>query len=143
VVALSRVDVGPATQAAFDDAYETVLWPRARRDRLDEKITALAADSEFTAVTRRLSCLRGISTLTGFALAVEIGGWDRFTGASIGGYLGLVPSDTPLGRADRRGRSPRPAICTHVRRLLVEAVWHHRNPYRPGIVLQWASAPNR
>jgi hypothetical protein len=26
----------------------------------------------------------GIDTLTGFALAVEIGDWDRFTGASIG-----------------------------------------------------------
>ncbi len=49
----------------------------ARRARLDEKITALAADSEFSPLTRRLACLRGSSTLTGFAPAVEIGDWDR------------------------------------------------------------------
>ncbi len=41
----------------------------------------------------RLSCLRGISTLTAFTLAVEIGNWDRFTGAGIGAYPGLVPSE--------------------------------------------------
>jgi len=124
-----------ATQAAFDDAYETVHMATARRDRLDEKITALAADSEFTAVTRRLSCLRGISTLNGSALAVEIGDWDRFTGASIGAYLGLVPSE----HSSRQSRSQGPITKTgniHVRRLLVEAAWHHRNPYRPSVVLQ-------
>ena len=71
-----RFDAAP-TQSAFEDAYEAVVLATARRARLDEKITALAADSEFSARTRRLACLRGISTLTGFALAVEIGDWDR------------------------------------------------------------------
>ena len=33
----------------------------------------LAADSQWTPIVRRLGCLRGIATLTGFALAVEIG----------------------------------------------------------------------
>ena len=41
---------------------------------------------------RRLGCLRGIGTLTGFALAVEIGDWHRFTGNTIGSFVGLVPS---------------------------------------------------
>ena len=35
--------------------------------------------------------LRGIRITTAFGLAVEIGGWTRFTGSSIGSYLGLVP----------------------------------------------------
>lgn len=48
-----RLDSIP-TRAAFDDAYETVVLATARRARLDEKITALAGDSEFTALTRRL-----------------------------------------------------------------------------------------
>src|SRR5665647_2563910 len=38
-------------------------------------ITAMAADSECPPVVRRLSCLRGVSTLTSFALAIEIGDW--------------------------------------------------------------------
>jgi hypothetical protein len=36
-------------------------------------IAEMAAESEFTAMVPRLGCLRGVSTLTGFALAVEIG----------------------------------------------------------------------
>ena len=38
-----------------------------------------------------MSCLRGISTLTAFGLAVEVGDWTRFTGDSIGAFLGLQP----------------------------------------------------
>jgi transposase len=132
-----------ATQAAFDDAYEAVALATARRARLDEKITALAEGSEFTPVMRRLACLRGISTLTGFALAVEIGDWQRFTGASIGAYLGLVPSEHSSGQSRTQGGITKTGN-THVRRLLVEAAWHHRTTYRgPGVTLQrrWDQAP--
>ena len=65
---------------AYQEAFDTMLVARDRRDRLDAAITTMAADSPFTPVVARLSCLRGVSTLTGFALAVEIGDWDRFTG---------------------------------------------------------------
>lgn len=130
-----------ATQAAFDDAYETVLLTTGRRARLDEKITALAEDSEFTPLTRRLACLRGIATLTGFALAVEIGDWQRFTGAGIGAYLGLVPSEHSSGQSRVEGAITKTGN-THVRRLLVEAAWHHRSTYHPGVVLRrrWEQA---
>src|SRR5207245_6843965 len=130
------------TQAAYDADREAHTLAVLRRQRLDEQITALAADSEFTAVTRRLCCLRGISTLTGFALAVEIGDWQRFTGASIGAYLGLVPSEHSSGESRVQGAITKTGN-THVRRLLVEAAWHHRTTYRPGVVLQrrWDQAP--
>jgi transposase len=81
--ALPRLN-SQATRLAFDSDYETVLVTKARRDRLDASIEEMAADSEFTAMVRRLGCLRGVSTLTGFALAVEIGDWHRFTGNTIG-----------------------------------------------------------
>jgi transposase len=35
-------------------------------------------------VVSRLQGLRGISTLTVFGLAVEVGDWTRFTGSTIG-----------------------------------------------------------
>ena len=60
-------------QEAFDAVHEAVLAAQARRDRLDAAIVAMAADSEVTPVVHRLCCLRGISTLTGFGLAVGIG----------------------------------------------------------------------
>jgi transposase len=130
------------TQAAFQDAYETAVLAAGRRDRLDAAILQMAADGQFTPVVRRLSCLRGVSTLTAFSLAVEIGDWDRFTGASIGAYLGLVPSEHSSGAS----RSQGPITKTgngHVRRLLVEAAWHHRKPYRPTAILRrrWQLAP--
>ena len=123
------------TQAAFQDAYETVVLAAGRRDRLDSAIMAMAADGQFTAVVRRLSCLRGISTLTAFSLAVEIGDWDRFTGAGIGAYLGLVPSEHSSGASRSQGSITKTGNA-HLRRLLVEAAWHHRKPYRPTAVLR-------
>ena len=130
------------TQAAFQDAYETVVLAAGRRDRLDAAIVEMAVDCQFTAVMRRLSCLRGISTLTGFTLAVEIGDWERFTGAGIGAYLGLVPSEHSSGASRSQGSITKTGN-EHVRRLLVEAAWHHRKPYRPTAVLRrrWELAP--
>lgn len=71
--------------------------------------------------------------LTAFALAVEIGDWDRFTGASIGAYLGLVPSEHSSGASRSQGGITKTGN-SHARRLLVEAAWHHRNTYRPTVL---------
>ncbi|WP_229660100.1 IS110 family transposase, partial [Tersicoccus solisilvae] len=135
---------GGGTLAAFDDAYDAVVHTLARRDRLDHQIAALAADSEFTSLTRRLCCLRGISTTTGFALAVEIGNWHRLTGATIGSYLGLVPSEFSSGGSRVQGGITKTGN-SHARRLLIEAAWHHKPDYRPGKTMQdrWALAPAR
>jgi transposase len=78
---------------ALESDYETMLVIKARRDHLDNAIEHMAANSEFTSVMHRLGCLRGVGTLTGFALAVEVGDWRRFTGNTIGSIIGLVPSD--------------------------------------------------
>jgi transposase len=136
-----RLD-NPATGVAFESDYDTVLSVTARRDRLDKAIIELAGDSEFTPVVRRLSCLRGVSTLTAFALAVEIGDWHRFSGNSIGCFIGLVPSEHSSGASRVQGSITKTGN-THARRLLVEAAWHHRAAYRPGKTLRdrWELAP--
>ena len=38
-----------------------------------------------------------VGVLTSFGLAVEIGDWHRFTGATLGAWLGLVPSEQSSG----------------------------------------------
>jgi len=124
-----------ATALAFESDYDAVLAVAARRDRLDAAIAAMAADSEFTPVVRRLACLRGVSTLTAFALAVEIGDWNRFTGNSIGAFVGLVPSEHSSGGSRAQGPITKTGN-SHARRLLVEAAWHHRAAYRPGKVMR-------
>jgi transposase len=133
----------PARQLAFEDAVEAVLLTTDRRNRLDAAIEVMAADSSYTPLVRRLGCLRGISTLTGFGLAVEIGDWHRFTGSSIGAFLGLVPSEDSTGESRRLGSITK-AGNGHARRLLVEAAWHHRRSYsHPGRQMRnrWQLAP--
>lgn len=124
-----------ATQLAFDDYYEAVQALTARRDRLDRELEALLAVSDLAPLVARLGCLRGIATLTGFGLAVEVGDWHRFTGRSIGSFMGLVPSEHSSGTSTRRGPITR-AGNGHARRLLIEAAWHHRQPYRAGTALR-------
>ncbi len=116
-------------QLAYESAYETMLATVARRDRLDAAIAVMAADSPFTPVVHRLGCLRGVSTLTAFSLAVEIGDWQRLTGRSIGAYLGMVPTEHSSGQSRAQGGLTKTGNG-HARRLLIEAAWHHRAPYR-------------
>jgi transposase len=78
----------PGLQFAYDAAHEAVLQAAAAVST--RAITAMAADSELTPVLHPLGCLRGVSTLTAFGLAVEVGDWDRLTGA--------VPVIGALGR---------------------------------------------
>lgn len=132
----------PLLQAAFDNDLDAVLSVTARRDRLDELIEQTAATDPWRAVVTRLSCLRGVSTLTAFALAVEIGDWSRFSGATIGSYAGLVPSEYSTGGTRSQGSITK-AGNAHVRRLLVEAAWQHRRPYAtPGQTMRrrWEAA---
>jgi hypothetical protein len=68
---------------------------------LDNAILTMATEPAWAPVVARLGCLRGVGTLTGFGLAVEIGDWHRFTDNSIGSYLGLTPpEECLLGLAD-------------------------------------------
>jgi transposase len=132
-----------ALQLAFDCAYETMELTVARRDRLDAAIAEMATDSEFTPVVNRLACLRGVSTLTAFGLAAEIGDWQRLSGRCIGAYLGLVPTESSSGARRVQGGLTKTGNG-HARRLLVEAAWHHRARYRgPGLDLRrrWDRAP--
>jgi transposase len=99
----------------------------ARRAALDAAIAVEASEPLWAQVVGRLACLRGISTLTAFGLAVEVGDWQRFSGRSIGAYLGLVPSESSSGERRRQGAITKTGN-THARRLLVEAAWHQRRP---------------
>jgi transposase len=125
----------PGLQLAYETAYDTMLAALGRRDRLDAAITRMAADSAYTPVVTRLGCLRGVSTLTAFGLAVEIGDWHRLTGRSIGAYLGLVPTESSSGASRSQGAITKTGNG-HARRLLIEAAWHHRQPYRAGVDLR-------
>jgi len=112
-------------QLAYEEGLAALSSVRARRDALDEAIAAEAASEPWAAVVGRLGCLRGVSTLTAFGLATEIGDWRRFDGRSIGAYLGLTPSESSSGDRRRQGAITKTGNA-HARRLLVEAAWQQR-----------------
>ena len=84
----------------------------------------VAGSARFADPVNRLGCLRGISSLTGLALTVEIDDWSRFSGSSIGAYVGLVPCEYSSGNSRVQGSITK-AGNTHVR-LLIEAARQHR-----------------
>jgi hypothetical protein len=62
---------------------------------------------------------------------VEIGDRHRFTGNTIGSFVGLVRSE--FSSAASRVQGPITKTGNgHVRRLLVEAAWHHHARYVVG-----------
>ena len=119
----------PALQLAYEESLAAMLAVKMRRDALDAAIALEAEKPAWAVIVARLRCLRGVSTLTAFGLAVEIGEWSRFDGRSIGAFLGLTPSEDSSGERRRLGGITKAGNC-HARRLLVEAAWHQRRPPR-------------
>jgi transposase len=112
-------------EIAYEEAVAALSSVRARRDALDAAIATEAAREPWATTVARLCCLRGVSTLTAFGLATEIGDWRRFDGCSIGAYLGLTPSESSSGERRRQGAITKTGNG-HARRLLVEAAWQQR-----------------
>ena len=129
-----RFDGGPLA-IVFDECYGRMLDAKSRRDTLDKAISELAATPPYVDVVERLVCLRGVSTLTAFALTVELGDWHRFRPESLGPFLGLTPSEHSSGERRRQGAITK-AGNSHVRRLLIEAAWHQRPPSRRSVTLE-------
>ena len=102
---------------------------------LDKAITELAGAPPYVDVVERLVCLRGVSTLTAFALTVELGDWRRFRPESLGPFLGLTPSESSSGERRRQGAITKTGN-SHARRLLIEAAWHHRSASRRSVTLE-------
>ena len=111
-----------------------------RRDRLDSAIAERSGADDLAGVTSRLRALRGVSTVTAFGIAVEIGDFSRFASPrALMSYVGLVPSESSSGETTSRGGITKTGN-SHVRRLLVEAAWHHARPLSPASETDVASS---
>jgi transposase len=119
---------------AFDESYAAVLQAKTRRDTLDVAIAELATEPPFAEAVGRRCCLRGVSTLTAFALTVELGDWTRFRPQALGPFLGLTLSEHSTGE-QRRLDGITKTGNSHARRLLVEAAWQQRRPLRESATL--------
>ena len=121
---------------AGDDALTLGLYVEmlehklALRQRVDERLKAIALEPRWKEVVARLRCLRGIETLTVLTLASEIADARRFASARhLMAYLGLNVSEYSSGGSERRGGITK-AGNSHCRHVLVEAAWHYAHPPR-------------
>jgi len=137
-LAAQRFDEAPL-QLVYEEALASVQAAVERRDVLDAAIVVEAEREPWASVVGRLCCLRGVATLTAFALAVELGDWRRFSGRSLAAFLGLVPSEDSSGTSRRQGSITKTGNG-HARRLLVEAAWQQRRPPRQSRRLRAARA---
>ena len=112
---------------AFEHYVEQVDHLDARIRLLDEQVAEVAATDAFRDRVARLSCLRGISTLSAMVLLVELGDVRRFESPrQLMAYTGLVPSEHSSGESRRRGGLTKTGNG-FVRRILVEAAWAYRH----------------
>ena len=129
---LSRIELpDPCERLVLEEYLEGVRSLELRRGRLDAAIAERAKGPDLAPVVSALSCLRGISTVTAFSIAVEVGDFARFpTARAFMSYLGLVPSESSSGESVSRGKITRTGNG-HVRTLLVESAWHHARRLGP------------
>jgi transposase len=121
------------TELAFIDLVAAVDGLIARKDALDERLSRLATDERLWPTVARLRCFRGVDTLTGLAVHLELGGdWQRFASPrKLFSWLGLTPSLDQSGQSKTQGSITKTG-STYARRLLVEAAWHYARPPRIG-----------
>jgi transposase len=125
----------PAAQAAFDHYALQVHHLEERRDALEAQIARLAETAPYQAPVQRLTCLRGISTLSAMVLLTELHDLRRFTHPrQLMSFVGLVPSEHSSGSRQQRGRITKTGN-SHARRILVEAAlaYRHRLTYGPRV----------
>ena len=133
-----------ATELAYLDCLAAVDGLVGRKAALDERLSRLALEGDWSPTVARLRCFRGIDTLTAFVLCLEVGDWTRFPRpAKLTGWLGLVPSLDQSGESRRQGAITKTG-SGYARRLLVEAAWHYlpRPSEGPTIAARRAGQPD-
>lgn len=115
-------------KAVFDELLAQVLAATDRRDRVQKLIEQEAASKRWAPMVARLSLLKGISTYSAFAIAVEIGSFSRFPNArAFQSYVGLLTSENSSGGKVSTGGVTKTGNAL-VRKLLTEASWTYMRP---------------
>jgi len=119
------------SQATFDSYFLAVQQLEERQCQLDAELAKFGAQEPYREPVAALRCFKGIDTVTAVCLVAELHDFRRFRSPrQLAAYVGLVPSENSSGEREQRGPITKSGN-RHVRRLLVEASWHHR--HRPAL----------
>ena len=115
----------PAANETLDFYISEVRHMEAQKKAIEKRIAQHASRPRWAGRVEALRCMKGIETMTAFAITVEAGVFSRFdTARSFAAWLGLVPSEHSSGERVARGGITK-AGNSHLRKLLVEASWHY------------------
>ena len=121
----------PVSQATLDSYLLSVQQLEERQRQLDLRLAEFGSHDPYREPVAWLRCFKGIDTVTAVCLVAELHDFRRFRSPrQLMAYVGLVPSECSSGERERRGAITKTGN-RHVRRLLVEAAWHHR--HRPAL----------
>ncbi len=117
-----------ALQSTFEAYQRQLQVADEHLADLDQQVKALAETAVYQKSVRYLRCLKGIDTLSALTLVAEVQDFDRFRRApSFMAFTGLTGSEYSSGDRVIRGSITKVGN-PHVRRILVEAAWHSRQP---------------
>jgi len=121
-----RLDIAPL-QTVMDEYMLVLQQAEEQLKRLTVALEELAKMPKHQKMVGALMTLRGVKTVTAMTVISEIGDMRRFSKASeFMAAIGLVPSEYSNGGRTHRGSITKTGNM-HVRRVLVEAVWHYRH----------------
>lgn len=114
-----------AAQESLDFYISEVRHIEAQKKAIEKRVFQYAQRPRWKERVEALRCMKGIETVTAFALVVEAGVFSRFKSArAFSSWLGLTPSEHSSGEHISRGGITK-AGNSHLRKLLVEASWHY------------------
>ncbi len=114
-----------AAQESLDYYISEVHHIEAQKKAIEKGVVQYAQKPRWHERVESLRCMKGIKTMTAFALTVETGVFSRFNSArAFASWLGLVPSEHSSGEHISRGTITK-AGNSHLRKLLVEASCHY------------------
>jgi len=116
-----------AAQETLFYYIEQVKQLEIAKTKLEKLIATHAKEQRWKERVDAIRCIKGIETVTAFALVAEVQVFSRFESASsFAAWLGLVPSEHSSGETIGKGGITK-AGNAHGRKLLVEAAWHFIN----------------
>lgn len=114
-----------AAQESLDYCISQVRHLEAQKKAIEKRISQYAKRDRWRERVEAARCMKGIETMTAFAIVAEVGVFSRFkTARSFASWMGLVPSENSSGERTCQGEITK-AGNSHLRRLFVEAAWHY------------------
>lgn len=114
-----------AAQESLDYYISEVRHIEAQKKAIEKRIARYAQRPRWNGRVEALCCMKGIGTMTAFAIVAETGVFSRLDSArAFTSWLGLTPSEHSSGERVSRGSITK-AGNSHLRKLLVEASWHY------------------